>query len=195
MKKDPARETKRARILAGTRTVLERKLDPRDAAVRAELAALFGKEHGLARLLAQRYAASVLTMVEAFPEGDIPDDVVDSHVDALSFHDEGYAKKLLGSDDHHVLALKGTKTVVRRATLWMDEGDHFVLGGRKFRVARVTRERVDDVGAEEARREGYSTVEDFRRAWAENRPRAQTALRSSDEQCWRHEIAAQDEVR
>jgi hypothetical protein len=195
MKKDPSRDAKRARFMAGTKLVLERKQEPRDAAVRADLVAFFGKEQGLSRLLAQRYAASVLTMVEAFPEGDFPDDVIESHVEALATHDEDYAKKLFGSVDHHVLALKGTKTVVRRATLWLDEGDAFVLGGRRFKVARVTRERVDSIGAEEARREGFGSVEEFRRAWAESRPRAQTSLRPSDETCWRHEIAAQDEVR
>lgn len=187
-----ARLLKRERLRSGIALALaERGRAP--AARKAELARFFAKEHHLARLLAEAYAEGAGKVCDAFPDGDAPEDVIECHVDVLAFHDEAYAQKFLPSLEHHVAAHKGTKTVARKAFLWFDEDDVFVLAGRRFRVTKVTRERADEITPEEARREGHATVEEWRRAWAESLPRAAPAP-SDEGLCFRHEFAAVDET-
>jgi hypothetical protein len=191
-----ARHIKRERLRSGVRHALEGKLDMKDEAARAELPPFFLREHHLCRFLAARYAESVATVVEGFPEGDAPEDVIESHVDALSFHDEVYAKKLFSSDDLIVRVLRGTCTVQRRHYQWFDPADIFTLGGRQFQVTDVRREKTGDVTLEEARREGATSLEESRRFWVENLPRAAGPNGwKPDQICVRHEFVATDLTR
>ena len=193
-----ARRLKRERIQDGVKVARARGLDLSATGPRAELAAHFGREHLLARPLARRYAEAVAAIVLAFPDGDAPEDLIDGHADALARHDEPFARSLVGSDEHQVLVLRGTQTVVRRVYRWLDEGDELRVSGRRFRARRVSHEPAQDPAAggngppgvgptsgpgegasvedrasiEDARREGYATPEDRRRGWAELQPRA-----------------------
>jgi hypothetical protein len=196
MKPSPARQTKRERLTLGVKHALEQRLALAKKDGAGTLVVWYSREHALARLLAERYVQSVASLCEAFPDGDAPDDVLECHVDALTVHDEEYAKKLFGTEHHFVLVLRATQSVVRRAYVWLDEGDLLSLGGRRFKVVKVSRERTDDVSLDEARREGFASIEEWRRAWAEGRPRPPAAaLRPSEELCWRHELAALDDVK
>src|SRR6476619_7420785 len=143
MKVQDSRHLQRDRLRSGVKHVLEGKVAL--AAAKASLSPFFQKDHHLCRLLAARYAESAFTIIDGFPDGDAPEDVVESHVDALCFHDEEYAKKLFSTDDLVVRVLRGTCTVTRRFYQWLDGGDLFTLGGREFTVTSVTRERVGAV--------------------------------------------------
>jgi hypothetical protein len=193
MKVVDARHTKRERLQSGVRYALSERLDLKQEAKLAELPPFFLREHHLCRLLATRYAESVATVLEGFPDGEIPPDVLESHVDALVFHDEAYAQRLFATADQTVRVLRGTTTVVRRFYQWLDQGDLFLLGGRQFRVTEVGRERLSDVTADGASREGVSSVEEWRRRWVENLPRSAGAAEwTPDQLCVRHEFVATD---
>ena len=76
---------------------------------------------------------------------------------------------------------------------WFDHEDLFTLGGRQFRVTDVRRERAGDVTVEEARREGVANLDEWRRFWIENLPRAAGPnLWKPDQVCVRHEFVATD---
>jgi hypothetical protein len=191
MRIQDSRHLKRERLHSGMKRALTEKLTP--ATARTELASFFQKEHRLCRLLAARYAESTATIVEGFPEGDAPEDVIESHVDALCFHDETYAKKLFATDDLVVRVLRGTCTVTRRYYRWLDAADLFTLGGRQFTVTEVALEKAAAVDEKEARREGASTLAEWRRLWVENLPRSAGALEWNPEViCVRHEFVASD---
>lgn len=191
MKIQDSRHLKRERIRSGVKRLLDGKVAI--AAARGELAPFFQKEHRLCRLLASRYAESATTIVEGFPEGDAPEDVVESHVDALSFHDESYAKRLFSTDDLVVRVLRGTCTVSRRFYQWLDAGDLFTLGGRQFQVTAATRERVGDVDEAEAKREGARSLAEWRRFWTENLPQSVGAPDwNAEALAVRHEFIATD---
>lgn len=190
MKVQDSRHLKRERLRSGVKHVLERGIPL--AAVRAELAPFFQKEHHLCRLLASRYVESTFTIIEGFPDGDAPEDVVESHVDALCFHDESYAKRLFATDDLVVRVLRGTCTVTRKFYQWLDGGDIFTLGGRQFTVTNVAREKVGAVDEAEAKREGTSSLAEWRRFWVENLPNSLHAEWSPDTLCVRHEFQASD---
>jgi hypothetical protein len=193
MKVVDARHLKRERLRSGMALVLERRWDPQSEEARDELARFLLKEHQLARVLALRYAECVRTALQGFPEGDVPEDVLESHVDALCFHDETYSRKLFPSDDLVVRALRGTAATVRRFYQWLDEGDLFTLGGRTFRVTQVTRERAGDVTEAEAKREGFGSLAEWRRQWLDNLPRAAGSGEwRPDVICVRHDFVASD---
>jgi hypothetical protein len=193
MKVPDSRHLKRERLRSGVKHVLEGGITLPKA--KLELPPFFQKEHHLCKLLASRYGESTYTIVEGFPDGDAPEDVVESHVDALSFHDEEYAKKLLATDDLIVRALRGSCTVVRRYFQWLDAVDIFTLGGRSFTVADVRREKVAEVGEDEARREGASSLAEWRRSWIDNLPAsAGTPEWNGSVLCVRHEFVASDLV-
>jgi hypothetical protein len=194
MKVADSRHLKRERLRSGIALVLERRLDLGTQDARDELARFLLREHQLARVLAVRYGECVRTALQGFPEGDAPEDVLESHVDALCFHDETYARKLFPTDDHVVRLLRGTAVCVRRLYQWLDEGDLFSLGGRTFRVTAVAREKVGSVGEPEARREGTSLAE-WRRSWVDNLPRGSGHDSWNAEQlCVRHDFVATDDV-
>jgi N4-acetylcytidine amidohydrolase len=194
MKVQDSRHVKRERLRSGVEHVRAGKIAL--ANIRAELGPFFQKEHRLCRLLAGRYAESTFTIVEGFPEGDAPEDVVESHVDALCFHDEAYAKRLFSTDDLVVRVLRGTCTVTRRFYQWLDAGDLFTLGGRQFRVTAVTRERVGEVDEPEAKREGARSLAEWRRFFCENLPQSVGAPEWNPETiAVRHEFIATDLAR
>jgi hypothetical protein len=194
MKIQDSRHTKRERLRSGVKQILEGKLTL--ASARTELAPFFQKEHHLCRLLASRYAESAVTVVEAFPEGDAPEDVVESHVDALCFHDESYAKRLFATDDLVVRVLRGTCAVTRRFYQWLDVGDIFTLGGRQFQVTAVSRERVGAVDEAEAKREGARSLGEWRRFWSENLPQSVGAPDwNAETLAVRHDFVATDLAR
>src|ERR1700731_3811081 len=118
MKLQDSRHLKRERLRSGVKHVLEGKIPLPKA--RLVLPPFFQSEHPLCRPLASRYGESTFTIVEGFPEGDAPEDVIESHVDALCFHDEDYAKRLLSTDDLIVRVLRGSCTVARRYYQWLD---------------------------------------------------------------------------
>ena len=196
MKVGESRTKKRERLRAGMALVLERHWDRASEETRDELARFLLREHQLARVLALRYAECVRTALQGFPDGDIPEDVLESHVDALSQHDETYARRLFHSDDLVVRALRGTAVTVRRAFVWLDEGDVFTLAGRAFRAAAVVRERSGDVTEADAKREGMASIAEWRRHWLDNLPRsAGTDVWSPDQTCVRHDFVALDLVK
>jgi hypothetical protein len=189
MKVHNARHVKRERLRSGLRRVVEQQLVAE--ARRSELAPFFLREHHLCRFLALRYAESVVTVADGFPEGDAPEDVVESHVDALSFHDDEYSKGLFATNDRLVHVLRGTCTVARRFYQWLDDGDIFTLGGRQFRVTDVRRERVADVTPDEARLEGLPSLAEWKRVWSESLPLS-AGNDATDQLCFRHEFVATD---
>src|SRR2546423_7970762 len=105
MKIQDSRHLKRERLRSGVKHLLEKGIAL--ASAKGELAPFFQREHHLCRLMASRYTDSTFTIVEGFPDGDAPEDVVESHVDALCFHDEAYAKRLFATDDLVVQVLRG----------------------------------------------------------------------------------------
>ena len=192
MKIQDSRHLKRERLRSGVSHVLEAKLAL--AVARTELPPFFQKQHQLCGLLATRYAESTFTVVEGFPEGDAPEDVIESHVDALCFHDESYAKRLFSTDDLVVRVLRGSSTVARRFYQWLDVGDIFSLGGRQFTVTDVRREKAGDVDEAAAKGEGAATLAEWRRSWVENLPRSLGPDWQPETLCVRHEFVASDLV-
>jgi len=194
MKVADSRHLKRERLKSGIALVLERRMDLETPDARDELGRFLLREHQLARVLATRYAECVRTALQGFPEGDIPEDVLESHVDTLCFHDETYARKLFPTDDHVVRVLRGTQLCVRRLFQWLDEGDLFTLGGRTFRVTGVAREKVGAIDEPQARREGVSSLAEWRRHWLDNLPRgAGNDVWNAEQLCVRHDFLASDE--
>ena len=61
-------------------------------------------------------------------------------------------------------AIEGRKTEQRRDGLYAYPGDRFELGGVAFEVVDVRRERLGDMTDEDARREGYESLEAYRQA-------------------------------
>ncbi len=192
MKIQDSRHLKRERLRSGVSHVLEAKLAL--AVARTELPPFFQKQHQLCGLLATRYAESTFTIVEGFPEGDAPEDVIESHVDALCFHDESYAKRLFSTDDLVVRVLRGSSTVARRFYQWLDVGDIFSLGGRQFTVTDVGREKAGDVDEAAAKGEGAATLAEWRRSWVENLPRSLGPDWQPETLCVRHQFVASDLV-
>ena len=187
-----ARAAKRERLRVGLAAAREKGLAAPGR--RAELAPLFQAQDRLARPIAERHAASVFALLDAFPEGDAPLDVIESHVDQLSRHGEDLARLLFPTDDLYVHVLRGSATVVRRFFRWLDPGDTFVLGARTFLVGPVTEEAVGAVTAEEARLEGFRSLEAWQRGWLEKLPRSAGAATFDPRQrCFRHAFAARDE--
>jgi hypothetical protein len=193
MKGPDSRHLKRERLRSGVKHLLEKRIALADA--KKQLSLFFQKEHRLCRLLASRYAESATTIVEGFPDGEAPEDVVESHVDALCFHEEAYAKRLFSTDDLVVQVLRGKATVSRRFYQWLDAGDIFTLGGRQYQVTSVAREKVASVDEAEAKREGARSLADWKRFWVENLPQSLGAPEWNPETlAVRHEFIATDLV-
>lgn len=195
MSVEESRRRKRERLRAGIALVLEKRWDRASEETRDELARFLLREHQLPRVLGLRYADCTRTALDGFPDGDLPPDVLESHVDALAVHDETYALRLFHSDELVVRALRGTATTVRRAYQWLDEGDRFTLAGRRFKVAQVARERTGDVTDEGARREGMTSLAEWRLHWIDNLPRSAGGESwSPDQTCVRHDFAPDDAI-
>ncbi|MED4287333.1 ASCH domain-containing protein [Priestia megaterium] len=60
--------------------------------------------------------------------------------------------------------LKGRKTAARRNGRYADVGEIMVLGDKKFIVERVYSQSLGELTDENARQEGYDTVEEYKQS-------------------------------
>jgi N4-acetylcytidine amidohydrolase len=58
--------------------------------------------------------------------------------------------------------LNGTKTATRRNGRYADPGERWELGGRTYEVTRVYRQALGDLTDEEARSEGFDSLESYK---------------------------------
>ncbi|MDW4508703.1 ASCH domain-containing protein [Priestia megaterium] len=72
--------------------------------------------------------------------------------------------RLVTMPDDVKKVLKGRKTATRRNGRYADIGEIMVLGDKKFIVERVYSQSLGELTDENARQEGYDTVEEYKQS-------------------------------